>query len=79
MSKMGQNELDKLRGLVEILLVGDVVPHMITIGACVARGRVRRQIQNGCQGHRCDVEWHDPNGEYLRHVNIELQMVLVEG
>ena len=78
MPNVRYHELDKLWGLIEIFLFGDVVQCAVTIGRRITLGGVRGEIQDGCQCHGCNMKWNNPDGKYLRHVNVELQIFLIK-
>lgn len=75
---MWHDKLDKLRCLVQIFLLGDVVQLMVAIGRSLALDRLVRQIQDCRESHRSDMEWNKPNGEDLGHIHIELEFILIK-
>lgn len=77
-SNMRYHKFDKLRSLVKIFLFSDVVQCVIAICRGIGFRGIRREIQDTRQCHGCDVEWNDPDGENLRHVNVKLEVFLVE-
>lgn len=61
MSDVREDELDKLRGLVEVFLLGDIVERFLPFARRVVAGAVGGEIQHGCQRYWCDMERHKPN------------------
>ena len=62
---MWHDKLDKLRCLIQIFLLGNVVQLMVAIGRILTIDRLVAQIQDRRESHRSDMEWNKPNGEDL--------------
>jgi hypothetical protein len=71
-------ELDELRCLIQIFLLGDVIETAVTIGRGITLRGFHSQIQNRSEGGWSNVERNEPNREYLGHVHIKLELFLVK-
>lgn len=60
-SHVREDELDKLRGLVEIFLLGDIVERFLLLGRRVVPGTVGGEVQDGRQRYWCNMERYKPN------------------
>lgn len=58
---VGQEEFDKLGGLIKIFLLGDIVECLLPMGRYVVPRAVGREIQNGRQRCWRNVERYKPN------------------
>lgn len=67
-TKMREEELDKLGGLIQILLFGDIVQSIAGIGG---------EIQDGGQSDRGDMEGNQPDREDLGQTDIESEVVFI--
>lgn len=72
------DEFDKLRGLVEIFLLGDVVVCALAVDGVLLFAGAGSQVEDGGKGDWGDMEGNEPDGEYLRHGHVELEVFFVE-
>lgn len=75
---MRNDKLDELRGLVQIFLLGNEVMCAGAVCRMFLFTRRGRQSEDGGESDGSDVEREEPDGEELRHVHVELEVVFVE-
>lgn len=67
---MGNEKLDKLRGLIQILLFGNIIERLMSVDQVPSVPGVRRKVQHRGQRHGGHMEGYEPDGKYLGQVDV---------